>query len=232
MHVAWRLCVAVLVAGVAFWPSDAFAQRRGVRVDLNAWTPASAIPVDTGVPQPPASACPGAGVSRLPGTTLRYGWVNWNGNYYFQTALLDGLGGFVCQRGKPYQAGLGPGDYFNQVSLVPDERGLASMVGPNTNNAVTAIRYSFVDSFPDVSFGRQWTFYFFPGGLVVVGLYGVPDDFSYSPYESILDLQSFYSVFNAERDYFYGQYFCFQGGSYIGDCVPVPDETILFDGFE
>jgi hypothetical protein len=114
------------------------------------------------------------------------------------------------------------------------------MIGPNTDNSVSAIRYSFVGEFEGSYFGRQWAFYFFPDNLTVVALYGVPDDSSTYEMESIIDFDlpsanDEWLLWNSQRDGYYGQYFCFQDGAYIGDCVPAappPPEMIFQDSFE
>lgn len=222
--------------------TTAEAGRRGVRIDFGAWGSSIAIAPWVGS----SDDCPGAGVfgegdPNSPPINHR-GYIIWN-NLYFQTATFfdPPLSQFYCQFSNPYsQLNSDPAFYLNEQSFPAEEQDLAHFIGPNTINAVTALRYSFLGFGSGGSFGRQWAFYFFPDELTVVALYGVPDDGSTYSTESIIDLQlpsadDEWLLWNSQRDGFGGQYFCFQGREYIGDCVPPappPPEILFLDSFE
>jgi hypothetical protein len=217
---------------------QAEAGRRSIRIDFGAWHAAIAFEPFVAPDNPD---CPGAGVSGSPFFEPLYqtGYVSWN-SLYFQTATFDGLplDQFYCQHSRPYQPFLDVSEYLNSTSFSPAENDLAYWIGTNTDNAVSAIRYSYLGMENNEWIGRQWAFYFFPNDLTVVALYGVPDDGSTYPYESISDFTlppEDYLLWESERDGFDGQYFCFQGREYIGDCVPPappPPEMIFLDSFE
>lgn len=230
--------VALLALGIV---ADAEAGRRSIRIDLGAWDSAIEFTPFSGS----SEDCPGAGVfgegdPNFPPINHR-GYIIWN-NLYFQTANFNtpALSSFYCQNSNPYNPGNpNPLYYLNEESFPAEERDLAHFIGPNLNNAVSAIRYSFL-GFSGGSYGRQWAFYFFPNDLTVVALYGVPDNGSTYPMESIIDLtlpsaDDEWLLWNSQRDGFNGEYFCFQGREYIGDCVPPappPPDEIFLDGFE
>jgi hypothetical protein len=96
-----------------------------------------------------------------------------------------------------------------------DEPGLQALIGDNTDNAVTAIRYAYLDAdrfgapAPE---GFQWGFYFFPDGLTVVGLYGLVDvaltATSYITQGATLRWNG-----TMGHD---GEYFCIQDGAWLG----------------
>jgi hypothetical protein len=227
-----------LAAILMFSTGSAEAGRRSIRIDFGAWGPQYEI-----YPFEPDQnpMCPGAYVSGSPYFEPYYllGSVGWNG-LYFQTATFYGLNLniYYCQHSKPYQAFANPSEYLNSSTFPEEERDLAHWIGANTDNAVTAIRYSFLGYENSQLIGRQWAFYFFPDELTVVALYGVPDDGSTYPYESISDFSleaPDYLLWESVRDGFDGQYFCFQGKEYIGDCVPPappPPEEIFMNSFE
>jgi len=231
-HRAW---LPVIVIASLLAVSLAEAGRRSIRIDFGAWGPARPIDLWTNT-----STCPWAsGVSGNPGVYL-YAFV-YRDSVVFQTATFyepDSFTEGYCQLSRPYQAGLSTDEYLNEAAFPEEERDLAYMIGPNTNNAVSAVRFSFLGQDNQDLFGRQWAFYFFPNDLLVVGLYGVPNDGSTYPFESIFDQNTFAYVWESVRDGFDGQYFCFQGQEYIGDCVPPapppppPPVEVFMDGFE
>lgn len=223
------LLLFALLSVCIFTIDQAQAGRRGVRVDIGAWNPAEEISLGGG-----SGACPEAGWDGEipvpgPGPTIFWDWVNWNG-LEFRTSGFEGLSIFNCQTSRSYTPGAQPEEYLNQAIFPPDEADLAVFIGTNTNNAVTAIRYSFLGDHPSGYYGRQWTFYFFPGDLTVVALHGVQD--GQSTYEWIYDHDNGFYIWDAQVDAWYGEYFCFQGNSYIGDCVPPAPEYRFEDGFE
>jgi hypothetical protein len=215
-----------------FSATGADAGRRSIRIDFGAWGVAQTIDLWTN-----ESTCPwDSGVSGDPGNYL-YAFVYRN-SVVFQTAQFyepDSFTEGYCQLSRPYQAGLATDEYLNKAAFPPEERDLAHMIGANTNNAVSAVRFSFLADTSSGLIGRQWAFYFFPDNLMVVGLYGVPDDGSTYPAEGIYDQIASEWVWRSTVDGFDGQYFCFQDGEYIGDCVPPappPPEEIFMNSFE
>lgn len=229
MKTLFQLTLLVMILVVA---TEAQAGRRALRVDQGAWNVPQPISLGGGT-----GACPEAGFDIdvpvfNPGPSIGYGWVDWMG-FRFMTSGFDGLDTFYCQTSKQWTQGADPGEYLNEEIFPEDEADLAYAIGPNTDNAVTAVRYSFVDDYPQVTYGRQWTFYFFANGTTIVALHGVQDN--QSTYEYIYDYDELAYVFRAETDYWDGGYFCFQGKWYYGDCVapvPPPPEEYLIDGFE
>jgi hypothetical protein len=116
-----------------------------------------------------------------------------------------------------------------------DEPDLAHLFSDNTGNAISGIRYSFLD---DVLFGTptgfQWGFYTFPGNVVVIALYGLQT--------VTLDSTSYITpgVWSGTNGY-NGEYFCFQGGVYIGTWTALTDTNnaclhalgvVFVNGFE
>jgi hypothetical protein len=149
--------LVVVIAAVQV--SDAQAGRRGIRVDFGAWGTANSIDLWTN-----ESNCPfDSGVSGSPGNYL-YAFVYRN-SVVFQAATFYEPNSYTegyCQLSRPYQSGLSTDEYLNKVAFPPEERDLAYMIGSNTNNAVTAVRFSFLGEDSNGPFGRQWAFYFFP----------------------------------------------------------------------
>jgi len=224
-----------LTLALSFAVTSAEAGRRGIRIDFGAWGAAQNIDLWTN-----ESNCPFySGVSGSPGNYL-YAFVYRN-SVVFQAATFYEPNSYTegyCQFSRPYQSGLSTDEYLNKAAFPPEEWDLAYMIGSNTNNAVTAVRFSFLGQDSNGLFGRQWAFYFFPNNLMVVALYGVPDDGSTYPFESIFDQVAFEYIWESVRDGFDGQYFCFQDEEYIGDCVPPapppppPPEIVFRDNFE
>lgn len=110
-----------------------------------------------------------------------------------------------------------PGTLNEASFFYPDETALAQMFGDNPGDRVTARRYSFLDrprfDFDNPATGFQWTFYYFPQGGTIVGLYGLAD--------TVLDSTSYITyngirVWDASVHGFDGQYFCFDGIVYRG----------------
>lgn len=223
------VCAAMLLFAC---PTQSEAGRRGLRVDLGAWNEAHEIVLGAG-----NGACPEAGWDAEvpvfePAPTILWGWVTWN-DLEFRTSAFEGLNSFYCQTSRAYQPGALPEEYLNQAIFPADEADLGALIGDNEDNAVSALRYSFLgdhSGFP--LYGRQWAFYFFPNQLTVVALHGVEDN--QPTYEWIWDKLDLVYVFNAQINYWDGEYFCFDGRSYIGDCVtpPPPPEQMFLNGFE
>jgi len=227
----FSLMLLTLSVGL-FSALDAQAGRRSIRIDLGAWLQPVSIPPYVGES---TGTCSGAGVYGSPNPP-QYGWVSWNG-YFFKTRSYSGepLDEFYCQKARLYSFSLDLSEYLNESVFPADEAGLAYMVGENTDNSVQATRYSFLDTSTAQATGRQWAFYFFPDDLTVVALHGVPDDGSTPPSEGIYHLATAEWIWWSDTDGFSGQYFCFQGETYIGDCVgppPPPPEEVFINGFE
>lgn|GEM_PF-2115415 len=233
-----RLLLCFLFLFLTIQPAE--AGRRSIRIDFGAW--GTQFPIYPFEPQQNPE-CAGAYVSGSPYYPPFYilPSVSWNG-LYFQTATFPGLNlnNYYCQHSQPYQDFVNPSEYLNSSTFPAEERDLAYWIGANTDNAVSAIRYSFLGQENNQLIGRQWAFYFFPNDLTVVALYGVPDDGATYLYESISDFslgstEQDYLLWESVRDGFDGQYFCFQGKEFIGDCVPPappPPDEIFVDGFE
>ncbi len=220
-----------------FFVNQAHAGRRGVRVDLGAWNAPQEISVGGG-----SGACPEAGWNARipifePDPTIYWGWVHWM-DFEFRTSAFQGLNTFTCQTSKPYTPGADPSQYLNEAIFPADEANLGAYIGANTDNAVHAIRYSFTGEFQGAVYGRQWTFYFFPSGETVVGLYGVQP--GQTTYEWIYDHVNLQYAWRAEDNLSWdGYYFCFYdngGYSYFsGTCEPAPPpppDEIFGSGFE
>lgn len=231
------LLLSVLLSVCIFTIEDAQAGRRGVRVDIGAWN--APLEIELGGDE---GACPESGWDAQvpvfePGPTIFWGWVHWLG-LEFRTSGFEGLDTFTCQTSKPYTPGAQPDEYLNEATFPEDEANLGAVIGDNTDNAVHAIRYSFTGEFQGQTYGRQWTFYFFDDGTVVVALHGVLP--AQVTYEWIYDHTNSQYVWRAEDDPFWnGEYFCFYdyGGwsAFNGTCEPEPPpppEYIFYDNFE
>ena len=179
--------------------ADAEAGRRGVRVDGfgDTWATYDGLNGDP----------PGIGSANCPGTT--------SGSTAADT-LIQNLGftfsGFASTAYlvDDYCQVANAGTLTSTNYTYSDETGLATLFGGNSDNAITGIRYAFLDQdrFSSPT-GFQWGFYTFPGNFTLVGLYGL---------ESVtLDNTSYISgeLWNGQDGYS-GEYFCFQNGIYIG----------------
>lgn len=218
--------------------NDAIAGRIGLRFDQGAWSeefPMNAVPDD----------CPGAIAWSSSENPVYWGEVQWNFNQ-FVTSAFSQLNRNYCQYSKPYQQGLDTSEYLNAAIFQEAEPGLAQKIGSNTDNVITAIRYSFVGDYPEIPiYGRQWAFYFFPGDFTIVALYGVTQ---LPTFEWIWEFHEGNWVWRAQYEGFEGEYFCFDGHTFVGrwDGEPVNEpgpvspeqgclltsEPIFSDGFE
>jgi hypothetical protein len=186
-----RIAIAFLL--LLLVPGLAEALRRGVRVDgFGTWN----------LFEDPNPTC--------------FGWSN-------GSTLLLGPGLVFSGRDDPshltdtYCQTPVPGTLTQSEFFYPDETALAAMIGPNTDGSVFARRYSLLDrprfDFENPPTGFQWTFYYFAQGGTIVGLYGLEevelDDRSYITQNGV-------RVWDAARDGFDGQYFCFEGVRYVG----------------
>ena len=198
-------CVALLFGGCA---SHAAAATRGIRIDfVGDW---GAAPFDIGT-----SDCAGTSASNV--LVVRNGFTfsgDSDPNLHFNVDTY-------CQKTTPFDPGNPSDPYFSRTSFFTgDETGLAAMVGTNTDNAVSGIRYAYLggNRFNNPN-GFQWAFYFFPRGVTVVGLYGLTSI-------PLFDQTSYitnggFDVWLGGFDGYDGQYFCFEGSgpgtSYIGE---------------
>jgi hypothetical protein len=189
-------------------PATTDASLRAVRVDgFGNWSlgepaPPSALADFT----LPSALCPGwqAGSTR----------VQWSGYVFSGRDLPIHLTDTYCQ--VPVPDSLTEASYFHT-----DETGLASLIGSNENNRVTAIRYSYLDrnrfDFEQPATGFQWTFFRFKAGdheTMIVGLYGLAGvALGHTSYLSSGNVR----LWDAGVDDFDGQYFCFANGDYIGE---------------
>lgn len=185
--------IAIVVLSLLLLPSLVEANRRGLRVDgFGTWD----------LYDDPNPACSG--------------WSNSSTVLVGPGLLFSGrddashLTDTYCQIPAP--------GTLNQANFFyPDETALAQMIGPNPADRVTARRYSLLDrprfDFDNPATGFQWTYYYFPQGGTIVGLYGLQN--------TVLDnrsyiIQSGVRVWDAARDGFNGEYFCFEGVRYVG----------------
>lgn len=209
------LLVGLLLAWM-FPSADALAARRTVRVDFGGeWDTRQIGTAD----------CPGSTVGST--LVLRDG-ITFSGRENAAHLVDD-----YCQ--------ISIDDAWNSSSFFQgDETGLAALVGPNTDNAVRAIRYSYLDDIRfDSPTGFQWGFYLFPNQVTIVALYGLEG--------TTLDATSYIRqaggfLWRADLDGYDGEYFCFLGNLYLGPWSGDPAEpgsacmqalnTVFQDGFE
>ncbi len=213
--IGWKILAAFALCATAV---DAFAARRGIRVDGfgDAWTVAEELGT---------ASCPGASGASLAMTRFGVTFTGHNNSLY----LTD----TYCQNTRP--------GFFSGASITqPDEAGLAALIGDNDDDAITGARYTYLDRalFSGDEEGFQWAFYHFPNGVTIVALYGLEG----------LTLTNATSIktgavthWQAGTDGFDGEYFCFLNGGYIGEwsgvlgdgsaCL-VPFQTIFKNGFE
>jgi len=202
---------------------DALAARRSLRIAFFAWSEGFSIPGDN---------CPGAA-----GTT---GQVNLLGSQFSGDQGTNFLVDAYCQDAFPHFDGANDDEYLNAGIFESDEAGLAAKIGANTNNAITARRYTFLDCDRFECFdtqgrdplGFQWAFYFFPASagakgtgsptgihpnITIVALYGLEGVALSSQHHFISALSgSGEDHWNGERDGYDGEYFCFRGNEFIG----------------
>lgn len=173
------------------------------------------------------------GSSSCAGTTVGSTLVQWQGWTFSGREAAAHLTDTYCQIPTP--------GTFNQTEyFYADETALAGFLGENADDAITGLRYAFLDQprFDFTATGFQWMFVFFPSGLTVVGLYG----FEAEP----LDHRSYIAfgptrVWDGGLDGYDGEYFCFQDADYIGTWNGTLDDgsaclaalqRLFGDGFE
>lgn len=185
------IAMALLVCSV-----DADAGRRSLRIEFIAW--------DNDGKTIGSPDCPGTSAGSL--------LVEWNGFTFSGRDDPSYLTDTYCQTTIPCDGE--EFDCFNSNAIFDDEPGLQDLVGDNPGDAITGIRYSFLDGdrFEDPA-GFQWAFYSFPGNVTIVGLYGL--------LETPLDATSYIRqgqtvLWQGDIDGFDGEYFCFNGSTYIG----------------
>ena len=104
----------------------------------------------------------------------------------------------------------------------PPEPSLQTLVGANTDDSVTAIRYTWLSGdfvFDGPSF--QWTFFTFPNSVTIVALYGLVDVDVFPPAPLPLDgstaiKEGTTTLWSAAGNNFDGEYFCFIEGEFAG----------------
>ncbi len=212
-----RIVIAALLLTLACPPVDAGGVRRSVRIDgFGAWDEFA------------------IGSSSCAGTTVGSTLVEFNGFTFSGRDSLDHLVDTYCQIPPP-------GEFNSSTFTYPDEAGLRALIGDNANDAIRAVRYSFLDAprFDFTATGFQWTFYHFPYDLVVVGLYGFE--------ATELDHRSYISsnqgtIWDGGLDGYDSQYFCFEADRFIGTWDGNLDnlesiclaslQRVFLDGFE
>jgi hypothetical protein len=204
--------VALMLAATT---APAGAATRAIRIDFGGdW--ADGLPI---------------GSASCPGTSASNRLVLWNGFTFAGNSDPNFNFGVdtYCQQTTPFTQ---PGEpYFSNLSFFTgDENGLAALVGTNTNNAASAIRYTWLAGprFSNPN-GFQWAFYFFPSRqLTIVGLYGLTAI-------PLFDATSFISgpggqqIWRGGSDGYDGEYFCFTGTgagtTYAGEWNGLPSDT-------
>ena len=189
-RVVWQILILLFAAAFL---GDVQASRRGVRIDgFGTWDEFDI----------PSASCPGT----IVGDT-RFIWRGFTFSGREDDAHLFDT---YCQIPVP-------GTLNDSAINYADETGLAELIGENFEDEITAIRYSYLDldrfAFDPAPTGFQWTFYFFPHGGTLVGLYGL---------ENVTLTSTSYMhkgsprQWDGTRDGYDGQYFCFDGNVYIG----------------
>lgn len=177
-------CLAVFIVFL-IGLSDASAGRRSLRIDFQAWS--EEIPIEQ---------C--NGYSPGTSTVLEEGVQFFSGR-----SLSDFIPYSYCQTANLYEDGLTTAQYLNREIFEDDEYDLASRIGSNTSNSVTAFKYTYLNQANE---GFQWTFYYFPDNVTLVGFYSSFD--SQSPFirtDPVTDLWN--ETYN-------GEYFCFGPGGF------------------
>jgi hypothetical protein len=150
-----------------------------------------------------AAACTGTVANSTIVNSLTYSFLgrgntateNYNTNAYCEVALPGTLN---------------KNDYFHD-----DENGLRALFG--NGNGITAIRYDFLDNSAIFSAdGFQWTFFTFPSGATLVGLYGLDGSINGIAPDSTSYVKKGATVIWSGSSGYQGQYFCFQNNVYIG----------------
>ena len=182
------------------------AIRRSTRVDAGGWSDQKAFG---------SSDCPGTlALSGNAAASLPLDWGSYRFHGNGDTAYTYNM---YCQYTLPGE--------FNSSSmefLDPPEPALRSLVGANTNDAVTGIRYTWMTA--DFLFGGpsfQWAFFSFPNGVTIVALYGLLDMDPFPPEPLVLDgstaiKQGTATLWSAAGNSFDGEYFCFLDGEFAG----------------
>lgn len=199
------LGLITLILCTLFTPQDAEAGRRSIRVDFGAWN--DALPFDD-------HRCPGGFEQELD--------IAWRGHQFSATSNPDFKEDTYCQDPGWYSEGDPPETYLNQEIFGPDEAGLAAMIGSNDSSdrskRVYAARYTFLnrdrfseDPLPE---GFQWGFYFFPGDITLVTIYGeIP--IGSMGFEPVI-YNHHGTVWDSGEEGYDGEYFCFEKNVYIG----------------
>ncbi len=233
-----RTCIPcwarITAASLLAIPIALEAGRRSLRIDFGAWSDVLALGT---------LDCPGSAADDASVTQLDHQFVGSDSNTYLVNAY--------CQSANTWTPDADVFDYLNSTTVPFDEEGLALKIGDNDSPPlITGLRYSFLDrdgEDPDVD-GFQWAFFFFPGGVTLVALYGETPVGSPDFLPRIEHQGS--PVWQASTDGFDGEYFCFDGTTFIGfwdgevpggsnpehpaaGCtLPPPPELVMADGFE
>ena len=195
------------IIAVLLMPCDsANATRRSTRVDAGGWSDQKAF---GSVNCPGTLALSGNAAASLP---LDWGAFRFHG--IGDTAYTYNM---YCQYTLPGQFS---GDDLEFVD--PPEPALRTMIGANSGDAVTAVRYTWMTGdflFDGPSF--QWALFSFPNEVTVVALYGLLDLDPFPPEPLVLDgstaiKQGLATLWSAAGNNFDGEYFCFLDGEYAG----------------
>jgi hypothetical protein len=195
--VRYLMCAAVALSLGVLFVESAQANRRAIRIDgfADEWTDVLAI-----------------GTADCPGTQLQSTLVQRFGYTFSGRQIADHLTDTYCQKTNP-------GGLSQSSITYVDETGLAQLIGPNEDDRVSAIRYSFLDrnrfDFDVPPSGFQWIFYQFERGdtdTMIAGLYGL-QSVTLSSSTFLRDGPDL--IWDASGNSFDGSYFCFEDGIYL-----------------
>lgn len=185
-----RLCMFVTFAA---FTADAWADRRGIRVDAGGWAPVVVGSAD----------CPGttAGVTAADTLVRRFGYV------FAGHEHVEHLANVYCEVA------------YDDAGIDPRDAASATLGA----TVVSMISYSFLDNaiVPD-AIGFQWIFTELDDGTTLVHLNNVRL-FSDPPETEVLDATSYIEsedgteqAWSGAGDNYDGEYFCFRNDAFIG----------------
>jgi hypothetical protein len=184
------------------------ARSRGVRVDFGEeWS--SAQPIGS-------AACPGT----TSGSTI----VAWNSYYLVGSEDTKYLADAYCQTTQA-------GEFNGSGISSEDSPYLSRLVGLNSDDRVTAIRYTFLDRsrFDEAKQGFQWVVYSFPGAKLIG--FNSSDGFPLTAATRITQYSPEGDAYWSADQYPNGEYYCLLGsgssGSFSGSYIVV-DEAWQF----
>jgi Tol biopolymer transport system component len=136
--------------------------------------------------------------------------IEWRGFEFQILAPATPVAGMYCQAGTP-------GD-FGGLALHPEETEVSALIGPNHDNAAKALRYTYLfdNPSPFVAVHRaQWAFYTFDDDFALVALHGPETNLTFDPLTAATRISRGAVLWQGSGAYS-GEYFCFDGGVYLG----------------